>query len=59
MSGSGASCFALFSNRVTAEAARAQLAAARPQWWCAAGSLITGDGSRSRSRDSQFFSDKE
>jgi 4-diphosphocytidyl-2-C-methyl-D-erythritol kinase len=42
MSGSGASCFALFSDRATAEAARTQLAAARPQWWCAAGNLIAG-----------------
>jgi hypothetical protein len=42
MSGSGATCFALFSDRAAAEAARAKLAAAHPQWWCAAGSLIRG-----------------
>jgi 4-diphosphocytidyl-2-C-methyl-D-erythritol kinase len=40
MSGSGASCFALFADRAAAEAARTQLAAGYPQWWCAAGSLI-------------------
>jgi 4-diphosphocytidyl-2-C-methyl-D-erythritol kinase len=42
MSGSGASCFALFSDRSAAERACAKLAAAQPQWWCAAGRLITG-----------------
>jgi 4-diphosphocytidyl-2-C-methyl-D-erythritol kinase len=42
MSGSGASCFALFSDRAAAEAARANLAGAHPQWWCAAGRLLTG-----------------
>ncbi len=42
MSGSGASCFALFADRAAAEAARAKLAAAHPQWWCAPGSLIPG-----------------
>jgi 4-diphosphocytidyl-2-C-methyl-D-erythritol kinase len=40
MCGSGASCFALFSDRGAAEAACTKLAAARPQWWCAAGSLL-------------------
>jgi 4-diphosphocytidyl-2-C-methyl-D-erythritol kinase len=40
MSGSGASCFALFSDRAAAERACARLAPAQPQWWCAAGSLI-------------------
>lgn len=40
MSGSGATCFALFLNRAGAEAARAVLAAAEPSWWCAAGSFI-------------------
>jgi len=39
MSGSGATCFALFSDRSTAEAARISLAAAEPGWWCAAGGL--------------------
>jgi 4-diphosphocytidyl-2-C-methyl-D-erythritol kinase len=40
MSGSGASCFALFAERAAAERARLQLAAAQPHWWCAAGSLV-------------------
>jgi 4-diphosphocytidyl-2-C-methyl-D-erythritol kinase len=40
MSGSGATCFALFSNRAAAETACAALAAAEPAWWCAAGSFI-------------------
>jgi 4-diphosphocytidyl-2-C-methyl-D-erythritol kinase len=42
MSGSGATCFALFADRQAAKQSRAALAAAQPQWWCAAGSLITG-----------------
>ena len=40
MSGSGATCFALFPNRSAAHEARAALAAAEPQWWCAAGGLV-------------------
>jgi 4-diphosphocytidyl-2-C-methyl-D-erythritol kinase len=49
MSGSGASCFALFSDPAAAEAARTKLAVAHPEWWCAAGSLIgaSGEGGRS------------
>jgi 4-diphosphocytidyl-2-C-methyl-D-erythritol kinase len=43
MSGSGATCFALFPDRRAAEKARAALAAAEPRWWCAAGGLIAGD----------------
>ena len=43
MSGSGATCFALFPDRRAAEAARDALAAAEPRWWCAAGGLIAGD----------------
>jgi 4-diphosphocytidyl-2-C-methyl-D-erythritol kinase len=43
MSGSGATCFALFASRAPAEAARATLAAAQPRWWCAAGELIAGE----------------
>jgi 4-diphosphocytidyl-2-C-methyl-D-erythritol kinase len=39
MSGSGATCFALFPDRATATRARIELAAAEPLWWCAAGSL--------------------
>jgi 4-diphosphocytidyl-2-C-methyl-D-erythritol kinase len=40
MSGSGASCFALFADRGTAERARLALCAFEPSWWCAAGSLL-------------------
>jgi len=40
MSGSGATCFALFADRESAERARAELAAAEPGWWSAAGALI-------------------
>jgi 4-diphosphocytidyl-2-C-methyl-D-erythritol kinase len=43
MSGSGATCFALFPDRSAAEAACADLAAAEPRWWCAAGGLVAGD----------------
>jgi 4-diphosphocytidyl-2-C-methyl-D-erythritol kinase len=42
MSGSGATCFALFANRAAAEAARAEVAAAEPWWWCAAGGFVSG-----------------
>jgi 4-diphosphocytidyl-2-C-methyl-D-erythritol kinase len=40
MSGSGASCFALFADREAAARAAAALAASRPGWWCAAGALV-------------------
>ena len=40
MSGSGASCFALFADLARARAAQQRLAAAVPQWWCAAGRLV-------------------
>ncbi len=40
MSGSGATCFALFANRAAAEEAREALTAAEPGWWCAAGAFI-------------------
>jgi 4-diphosphocytidyl-2-C-methyl-D-erythritol kinase len=43
MSGSGATCFALFASRDMAERARMALAAAEPQWWCAAGELVAGE----------------
>jgi len=43
MSGSGATCFALFPGRSAAYQARVALAAAEPQWWCAAGALVTGE----------------
>lgn len=39
MSGSGATCFALFSAVSDAEAARAAIAAERPDWWVKAGKL--------------------
>jgi 4-diphosphocytidyl-2-C-methyl-D-erythritol kinase len=42
MSGSGATCFALFPDRRAAERARVALAAAEPRWWCAAGRLVAG-----------------
>jgi 4-diphosphocytidyl-2-C-methyl-D-erythritol kinase len=42
MSGSGATCFALFPDRGAAEEALTVLAAAEPDWWCAAGGLIAG-----------------
>ena len=41
MSGSGATCFALFADRDTALAAGRALAAAEPGWWSAAGALLT------------------
>lgn len=39
MSGSGATCFALFEADADAEAARAAIAAAHPGWWTAASRL--------------------
>jgi 4-diphosphocytidyl-2-C-methyl-D-erythritol kinase len=39
MSGSGATCFALYDSRVAAEPVVASLRAARPGWWIAAGML--------------------
>ena len=43
MSGSGATCFALFGNRGEAESARKTLTAAEPDWWCAAGGFVAAD----------------
>ena len=43
MSGSGATCFALFADRTAAEEARAALAAAEPRWWCAVGGFIAAE----------------
>jgi 4-diphosphocytidyl-2-C-methyl-D-erythritol kinase len=40
MSGSGATCFALFADRAAALAAGRTLAAAAPGWWTAAGALL-------------------
>jgi 4-diphosphocytidyl-2-C-methyl-D-erythritol kinase len=42
MSGSGATCFALFADRAAAEEARALVAAAEPRWWSAAGGFLSG-----------------
>jgi 4-diphosphocytidyl-2-C-methyl-D-erythritol kinase len=39
MSGSGATCFALYAEARQAEAAAARLASAEPRWWVKAGSL--------------------
>src|SRR6185436_806797 len=41
MSGSGATCFALFADRAAAIAAHAALRRAEPGWWSAAGALLT------------------
>lgn len=43
MSGSGASCFALFRDAMAAEAGRKALIRQRPHWWCRAVTL-GGDG---------------
>jgi len=40
MSGSGATCFALFAELATAHAAADRLVAKRPSWWIAAGRLL-------------------
>jgi 4-diphosphocytidyl-2-C-methyl-D-erythritol kinase len=40
MSGSGATCFALFADRAAAQVARHALSAGEPGWWCAAGGLV-------------------
>lgn len=42
MSGSGATCFALFNTAAAADSARAAIAAAQPGWWCAAGPVYCG-----------------
>jgi 4-diphosphocytidyl-2-C-methyl-D-erythritol kinase len=41
MSGSGATCFALFADRDAARGAKAVLARAEPGWWSCAGALLT------------------
>ena len=43
MSGSGATCFALFRDRSAAGRAREALAAAEPRWWCAAGGFVAAE----------------
>jgi 4-diphosphocytidyl-2-C-methyl-D-erythritol kinase len=40
MSGSGATCFALFETTTAAEAAAASLKVEQPRWWVAAGGLV-------------------
>jgi 4-diphosphocytidyl-2-C-methyl-D-erythritol kinase len=40
MSGSGATCFALFADRAAALAAGQALATAAPGWWTASGALL-------------------
>jgi 4-diphosphocytidyl-2-C-methyl-D-erythritol kinase len=40
MSGSGASCYGLFADAASAEAAAAQLAADQPRWWLRAARLV-------------------
>ena len=39
MSGSGATCFALFEDRAACDAAHAAVGAAQPDWWTMAGAL--------------------
>ena len=41
MSGSGATCFALFADRAAAEHGAGILAAAEPSWWVRAGALLS------------------
>lgn len=41
MSGSGATCFALFADRAAAEHAASLLAPAEPGWWVRAGALLS------------------
>lgn len=42
LSGSGATCFALFADRAAAAAAGEALARAEPGWWLVAGTLMSG-----------------
>jgi 4-diphosphocytidyl-2-C-methyl-D-erythritol kinase len=44
MSGSGATCFALFNDRAAAAVAYATLCAVEPKWWCAAGGFVAAEG---------------
>lgn len=41
MSGSGATCFALFDTKARAAAAADQIRTSHPNWWCASGSVLT------------------
>jgi len=42
MSGSGATCFGLFEDRLSADAAAAQMAASNPWWWVKSASTLPG-----------------
>lgn len=42
MSGSGATCFALFDSEAAAADGRDEIADARPEWWCRATRLEAG-----------------
>lgn len=42
MSGSGATCFALFATAPEARAAAAAIGGERPDWWCAAAPILHG-----------------
>lgn len=44
MSGSGATCFGIFTDAAAAETARARIAAAHPGWWVAATETLAGAG---------------
>ncbi|MGV8950064.1 MAG: 4-(cytidine 5'-diphospho)-2-C-methyl-D-erythritol kinase [Cypionkella sp.] len=43
MSGSGATCFALFADQTAAESAAADIRRQHAQWWAAAGEVFPGD----------------
>jgi len=49
MSGSGATCFALFCDRAAALEAGAVIAHTEPLWWSAAGALMSSGAGRDRS----------
>lgn len=40
MSGSGATCFGLYANQVTAFAAAAKISHRNPDWWCSAAEML-------------------
>ena len=44
MSGSGATCFALFATAAAADTASATIAKAEPGWWCQSGPIFSGRG---------------
>ncbi len=53
MSGSGATCFALFSSAKEAKSAAASLSAEQPDWWVAAAPLLHGKLSDEWRRDTR------